>query len=605
MKTQSLKWSVVAAGLGFLAAFPMLVASSYWLNLVNLSISFAIVSLGLNIILGYTGQLSLAQAAFWGIGAYTSALLTTSLGWSVWGGIAAAITVTALFGILLGFPAMRISGHNMAMVTIGYGVILQLILIDASDITKGSDGIAQIPSPWFGPFHLNTPAAFFYLAIASLLLAMTASARLKHSRFGRALMAIRENEMAAKTMGINAFYFKVMAFGLSAAYAGLAGALFAHSGSHYISPDTFSLEQSIMILAMMVMGGSGSALGSVVGAALLTLVPEVLRFLKEYYMLIYSAGIVAVIVFMPGGIMGLIQDLEPVRRQREWWRGPARAKGNVESLQPEAKPVAGASASTTSNDVLLSIQDLKMHFGGLKAVDGLDMQLRRGEIHALIGPNGSGKTTTLNVMSGLFVPTAGSIVFEGRDITGQPPHAITENGIARTFQNIRLFGQLSVIDNVLIGQHSRSKSGLLAGIFHLPGQQSEEARLVGRARGFLDFVALNGVEGEKASSLPYGQQRLLELARALASAPTLLLLDEPAAGLNDVETDKLLNLLLRIRGQGISILLVEHDMQLVMAISDTITVLNFGRKIAEGSAEAIESDPQVVDAYLGAEVQYA
>jgi ABC-type branched-subunit amino acid transport system ATPase component/ABC-type branched-subunit amino acid transport system permease subunit len=587
---------------------PRLVTSSYWLNLINLSISFSIACIGLNIVLGYAGQLSLAQAAFWGVGAYTSALLTTQLGIPVWVGMFAAFFMAAFFGVLLGIPTLKLSGHYLAMTTIGFGIILQLILVNEIWLTNGSDGITKIPSPWIGSLELKAPGDFFYVAAVSLILFTWGAIRLKDSRVGRAFMSIRENEMAAETTGVDTTYYKIMAFALSAGYAGFGGWLFAHSCSHYISPDTFSFDQSVMLLVMAVLGGNASAIGAIIGATLLTLLPEVLRFLKNSYMMFYAAGIVLIMIFMPSGIAGLVSNMPVSRRLREWWNADSTAAlqvaasaSNQESLSVKRVAVDIADC-TGSRDVLLSVKGLAKHFGGLKAVDGVDMEVRRGEIQALIGPNGSGKTTILNMLSGLYVPTDGEIRLEGIDISSRKPHVITSLGIARTFQNIRLFGELTVLENVLIGQQCHSKSGLVSSIFHPASQKAEESRMRLKALEMLKFVGLQGKEFAQSKSLPYGQQRLLELARALVSDPKLLLLDEPAAGLNAAETETLVDLLFQICKLGVTILLVEHDMNLVMNVSDHITVLNFGRKIAEGPAEEIEKNQGVVDAYLGTEV---
>ena len=591
--------------------FPRIVTSSYWLNLFNLAISFSVACLGLNIVLGYAGQLSLAQAAFWGVGAYTSALLTTQLGVPVWLGMIAAFTVAGLFGVLLGIPTLKLTGHYLAMATIGFGIIVQLILTNTIWLTKGSDGIPMIPSPCIGSLELKDPSAFFYVAAVSLILLTWAAIRLKGSRVGRAFMAIRENEMAAETTGVNSTYYKIMAFALSAGYAGFAGWLFAHSCSHYISPDTFSFGQSVIILVMAVLGGNGSAIGSIVGATLLTLVPEVLRFLRDSYMMFYGGGIVAIMIFMPSGIAGLVKNIPVSLRLREWWNADSAAARQVTAAASARKSPGATPLPTTiskclgSNEVLLTVKGLAKHFGGLKAVDGVDMEVRRGEIQALIGPNGSGKTTILNMLSGLYIPTAGEITLEGTAITGRKPHIITTHGVARTFQNIRLFGELSVLENVLIGQHSRSKAGLIASVLQPASQRSEEAAMRMKALEVLEFVGLRGREFAQAKSLPYGRQRVLELARALVSDPKLLLLDEPAAGLNTAETEALVELLFQICERGITILLVEHDMSLVMNVSDHITVLNFGKKIAEGSAEEVEHNQEVIDAYLGMEVSNA
>jgi len=587
---------------------PRFVTSSYWLNLVNLSISFSIACLGLNIVLGYTGQLSLAQAAFWGVGAYTSAILTTHLGLPVWLGMFAAFFVAALCGVLLGIPTLKLSGHYLAMATIGFGIILQLILVNEIWLTNGSDGITKIPSPWIGSFELKDPGTFFYVAAISLILLTWGAIHLKDSRVGRAFMAIRENEMAAGTTGVDTTYYKIMAFALSAGYAGFGGWLFAHSCSHYISPDTFSFEQSVIMLVMTVLGGSGSVIGAIMGATLLTMLPEVLRFLKDSYMMFYAAGIVAIMIFMPSGIAGLVKNLPVSLRSRTWWNADSTAALQVAaSTTPLKNAEAGLRSfkiadCSGSGEVLLTVKGLAKHFGGLKAVDGVDMEVRRGEIQALIGPNGSGKTTILNMLSGLYIPTAGEISLGGAAIAGKKSHIITSLGMARTFQNIRLFGELTVLENVLIGRHCHSQAGLFTSILHLPSQKAEEAGIRAKALTILEFVGLKGKEFAQANSLPYGQQRLLELARALASEPQLLLLDEPAAGLNAAETEVLVDLLFQICTRGITILLVEHDMNLVMNVSDHITVLNFGRKIAEGSAEEIEKNQEVIDAYLGTEV---
>ncbi len=614
MNTGKEKIAIGVVLAGAILVFPWIVSSNYWLNLANMAISLSVVCLGLNILLGYTGQICLAQAAFWGIGAYTSALLTTKLGCPVWIGMLSSFGVAALFGVLLGIPSLKLSGHYLAVVTIGFGFIVQLLMINWISLTNGADGITQIPSPSIFGFVFDTHAKFFYLAAVLLVLLTIACIRLKNSRVGRALFAIRQNEMAAETSGIHTTYYKIVAFALSSGYAGFGGSLFAHSGAHYISPDTFSFDQSVMLLAMAVLGGDGSAVGAIVGATLLSLLPELLRFLKDSYMMVYAAGIVLIMIFMPGGIANLVGGMASARRLRNWWstrispESPALAavSGNETDSGHLVKEVHLTPPGKSDSDgVLLSVRGLAKHFGGLKAVDGVDMTIGRGEIHALIGPNGSGKTTTINMLSGLYVPTAGEIQFLGRDLAGLSPHAITAAGIARTFQNIRLFGTLTVLDNVMIGGHVHSKSGVLAGMVHSSAQKKEERDLRERAFESLRFVGLSDRWSGPAKSLPYGQQRLLEIARALASGPKLLLLDEPAAGLNPAETERMTELLYRIREQAITILLVEHDMNLVMSISDQITVLNFGRKIAEGTNEQIEVHPEVISAYLGKEVSYA
>jgi ABC-type branched-subunit amino acid transport system ATPase component/ABC-type branched-subunit amino acid transport system permease subunit len=593
------QWPYVLASLCAAMFVPQLITENYWFNIINLGSSLAIVCLGLTILLGYTGQISLAQAAFWGIGAYTSALLTVKLGFPVWAGMIFAAIVAAFFGILLGIPSLKLSGHYLAVTTIGFGFIVQLVLINWIDVTGGSDGITQIPSLNLMGFEFNTEKRYFYFSSTLTVLLVWAAIRLKTSRMGRALLAVRQNEMAASTNGIDVTRYKIIAFILSSAYAGLAGSLFAHGGAHYISPDTFSFEQSVLILAMTVLGGDGSAIGAVLGAMLLTLLPETLRFLKDIYLIVFAAAIVLIMIYMPGGVANLVAQAPIVVR----WRNSRRNVSSTHLLKhDEQLPSIDRHLFEFAERELLKIEGLAKHFGGLKAVDKVDMVVQRGSVHALIGPNGSGKTTIINMLSGLYVPTSGKIKLNGKEIDGAKPHEISKFGISRTFQNIRLFPELSTLENVLIGQHGRSHIGLFGCIVQGPSQHREEALLRQHALKWLNFVGLKGVETEKAKNLPYGRQRLLEVARALASEPILLLLDEPAAGLNAVETEQLRELLEQIRQMGVTILLVEHDMELVMSVSDTISVLNFGRLIAEGDENYVSNHPEVISAYLGQEM---
>lgn len=599
MSPQLRQWPYVLASMGVAMFVPQLITENYWLNILNLGFSLAIVCLGLSILLGYTGQISLAQAAFWGIGAYTSALLTVKLGFPVWLGMIFAAIVAAFFGILLGIPSLKLSGHYLAVTTIGFGFIVQLVLINWIGFTGGSDGITQIPSLNLMGFEFNTEKRYFYFSSTLTVLLVWAAIRLKTSRVGRALLAVRQNEMAAKTNGIDVTRYKILAFVVSSAYAGLAGSLFAHGGAHYISPDTFSFEQSVLILAMTVLGGDGSAIGSVLGAMLLTILPETLRFLKDIYLIVFAAAIVLIMIYMPGGVANLVVQIPFFT---EWRKKQSEVSSTFLSKYDEQLPSEDRRPVELTDRVLLKIEGLEKHFGGLKAVDKVDMVVQRGSVHALIGPNGSGKTTIINMLSGLYVPTAGIIELNGKEIAGAKPHEISKFGISRTFQNIRLFPELSALENVLIGQHGRCHTGLFGSIVQGPSQHREEALLRQQALKWLNFVGLQGVEAEKAKNLPYGRQRLLEVARALAPEPILLLLDEPAAGLNAVETEQLRKLLEQIRQMGVTILLVEHDMELVMSVSDIISVLNFGRMIAEGDETYVSNHPEVISAYLGQEI---
>jgi branched-chain amino acid transport system permease protein len=597
-------WIGIIAALVILILAPQFIKSVYWINLMNLSMIFGICALGLNFVLGYAGQISLGHAAFWGLGAYTSALLSTRVGLSPWIGLLGAILITAGAGAILGFPTLKLRGHYLAMATIGFGFIIQLILINWTSVTMGSDGIAGIPSFRIGSMVFKAEKDVYYLILAIMIILCLIALRIKTSRIGRAFFSVRENEMAAEALGVDTTGYKILAFCLAGTYAGIAGSLFAHSGSHYISPDTFSFDQSVLFLAMLVLGGSGSIPGAVIGGALLTLLPEWLRFLRDAYMAVNAAAIILIMIFMPTGIAGL------VRAARNKWFGgdrqeAARPPSTEISAAMRARVLDGLSkkhAQTGAKDgVVVQIRDLAKHFGGLKAVDGVDIDVRKGAIHALIGPNGSGKTTILNMLSGLYVPTGGKISFKGADITGKAPHVIASHGMGRTFQNIRLFPQLTVLENVMIGDHYRGKSNVFSAIIGTPSQRAEEDQIYNNSMAMLEFVGLSHLASAEAKSLPYGRQRLLELARALVSNPDVLLLDEPAAGLNPTETQELVDLLFDITDHGITIFLVEHDMNLVMGISEDITVLNFGKKIAEGDPDSIGKDPEVITAYLGQE----
>ena len=563
--------------------------SPFFRQILNFAVISAMVVLGLNFVLGYAGQLSLAQAAFWGIGAYTSALLTVDGGWPVVGAFCAATIVAATAGVALGLPTLRLRGHYLAMATIGFGILAQLILVHWRNITRGPDGIPDIPGLSIGAVPLRTEEQRYYLLLVVYVAMAGVAWRIRQMRIGRAFVAIRENELAGEILGIDTTRYKVLAFALAAAYAGAAGSLYAHL-SQFISPDTYSLEQSVQFLAMLVLGGAGSIAGATVGSLLLTCLPFLLQFLHlppGAYLAVYGAAIMLTMVFLPGGLISLLDRLDR--------RPVVQPRPRVAAL-----PWAAPATDDSAGESLLETRGLVKAFGGVHAVDGLDLLVRPGAIHALIGPNGSGKTTTLNVLNGISAASAGTVMFAGHDVTRLPPHRRAELGLSRTFQSPRLFWSLSVLENVVIGTHPRSRVGVGSAL--LRSRAALQERLVwAEARQVLACVGLSGCEDVAARNLPYGAQRLLEIARALASRPRLLLLDEPAAGLNPAETEALIVLLERIRESGVTLLLIEHDMNLVMALSDRVTVLNFGQKIGEGPPGLVAGDDQVIEAYLGRE----
>jgi branched-chain amino acid transport system permease protein len=558
---------VLAAGLQF---------DGYILNILLQATTFSIAVFGLSVVLGLCGQINLAQAAFFGFGAYAVGLGTTDLHMSYWLCLIAGCLTALVAGAFLGMSTLRLGGHYLAMVTISFQQIVTLVMINAIGITHGPDGVSNIGRPEL----FRTSQSYLAFCVAVLAIVGYIVWHLPDTKLGRAMRAVRDNELAAGVNGIDVFRTKVYAFAICALLGGLAGGLFA-GGFAYVSPDQFSFAESIVFLTMSLLGGVASPVGSAIGTGLLILIPEWLRFLKSIpglYLAIYGLFVILIIRFMPDGIWGF------VAAAFERWRERIKAAPAAKALQ--LKP------ATLGGDMVLEVSGLSKHFGGLKAVDGVDLAVRRGGVHALIGPNGSGKTTTLNVLSGLYKATAGRIVLDGTDITNMPPHQRTAAGLGRTFQNIRLFRSMTALENVEIG--AERPGNTMTG-------KGGAAALTERAMEALTFVGLGNRANELITSFSYGHQRLIEIARALAANPTLLLLDEPAAGLNSTEKLELHELLKRIAAQGLTILIIDHDMTLVSEAAQHITVLNFGRRIADGESMAVLRHPDVVSAYLGSE----
>ena len=540
-------------------------------NILMQAATYAIAVFGLSIVLGLCGQINLAQAAFFALGAYSVALGTVDYHLPFWlclvGGMAFALAA----GATLGLSTLRLGGHYLAMVTISFQQILTVVLLNAIGFTHGPDGVSSIPRPT----GFASGQAFLALVVAILAFSGYFVWRLPDTRLGRAMRAVRDNELAASASGIDIFRTKLIAFALAAMLGGLGGGLFA-GGFSYISPDQFAFSDSIVLLTMALLGGVSSPIGSAIGTGLLILIPEWLRFLKSVpglYLAVYGVAVILIVMFMPDGIWGYVSHLF---RSRE--RAPSRPPEPL-ALRPvdSGAPIA------------LEVRGLSKNFGGLKAVDGVDLQVRRGGVHALIGPNGSGKTTTLNVVTGLYRASAGAIFIDGVDVTALPAHKRTVAGLSRTFQNIRLFRSMTALENVVVGAE-RHGNTLIGG-----GRDA----LRRRARAALDFVGLGHRVDETIPSFSYGHQRLIEIARALAANPTVLLLDEPAAGLNMSEKKALHDLLDRIAAQGLTILLIDHDMTLIAGAARHLTVLNFGRRIADGETADVLRQPDVAAAYLG------
>jgi branched-chain amino acid transport system permease protein len=455
--------------------------------------------------------------------------------------------------------------------------------------------------------------AFAVFAVAVLTIYIVHN--IKYATSGRALLALRENPIASESVGVPTTRYKVTAFVIGAALAGLAGGLLAHHKS-LVNPESFRFMRSIEIVAMVILGGQGSISGSILAAIALTLLPEYLRTsvppsimaantIEKWRMVIYSLFIILAMLFRPQGLFGRYEIWDLARWV--WRKGRGRNKRSGVRSQ---KGMGGAPGGGTTymageaGGVLLSASHVTMQFGGLKAVDDFSLELRAGELVGLIGPNGAGKTTVFNVLTGVYRPTRGAIAVGGKSVVGSKPHVISQRGVGRTFQNIRLFGNLSVIDNVQIAQHAHHRQGIPAAIMRTPAFYREEAKSRSNALGYLDLFGLARLAQEQASSLSYGDQRRLEIARALATRPRVLLLDEPAAGMNPTEKRELMEMIRSIRTRfSLTILIIEHDMKVIMGVCERIVVLDYGRTIAAGTPEEIRRDPAVIEAYLGAPVK--
>lgn len=562
-------------GVGAVASFSL--NGYYVFVLANVAL-LALCGIGLNVLLGLTGQISFGHVGFYAIGAYTTAILMTSLEWSFWIAWPIAAMVAGAMGAFLALPALRVKGPYLAMITIAFGFIVEHSIVEMRGLTGGQNGIMGIFGPNLGSFAQGEHAMAL-LALAAVAVALIAYTWLSTGTWGAAMRAVRDSETASESVGFNPLVIKTVAFVVSAVCAGAAGAVFAPL-SGFVTPHTFGFMQSILFVLVVMLGGAGSIAGPVFGAIIVGLLPEVLAGMEEFRLLFFGALLLLVLWLAPNGLTGLWHSI-------------------VKKLRPKTHAAAASAELTPALDLparersALSVNALTMRFGGVTAVNALSLTCPTGQVTSLIGPNGAGKTTVLNMLSGFYQPGEGSFSLGNKGLAGQKALQISRAGIARTYQTSQLFDSLSVQANVVIAM-SRGMLGPLFGAGHLVSSTAQN-----RALGLLAACGYTGHPDTLASDLPHVDRRLVEVARALAADPDVLLLDEPAAGLSREDKERIATLLRKIADAGVAVLLVEHDMPLVMGISDQVVVLDAGEHLASGAPAAIQANPLVKEAYLG------
>ena len=648
-------------------AAPLVFNDGFLQQIMQTIAFYTIAAIGLNVLVGYQGQISLGHGALFAFGAYASALLTTGAGVPVWVAIFMAAAIAGLVGYLVALPTLRARGHYLAMVTIALAIVTFVVAQTWIAVTNGPTGIGNIPRPeWFDgttmgalrkfrPFGVDGPVLtgqilYFWVCAGLALIVQLLANNLLTGRWGRTVNAVRQSEIAAETIGVSVYGMKLKTFTFSAVLAGLAGALFTHQQGYIVS-DTFTFDKSVELLVFVILGGVRSLFGPLIGTTVLVILPELLKTIGSYdvlpksnivlqvalvafggvcalglarlnrkrnvtrsalslgviagflgftlitpqiiehFLIVYGALLILFLVTMPDGMAGFLKALPGVR---SLWQQPKASGSRTVSSLDGLVDIAPAAHRTS-----LRLNDVKMYFGGVKAIDGVSITVESGQVHGLIGPNGSGKSTLVNVVTGVYEPTGGEVRLGTRLLNSLRPHTIAAAGVTRTFQNIQLFKDLTVLDNVMMGFHTHRRAGFVHQLLRTRTAATEEQSVRERALALLAFLEIGHLAYAEAQSLPYGLQRMVEIARALATGPSILLLDEPAAGVNPSEIGQLSNVIRRVAASGVTMLVIEHHMDLVMGVSNHVTVLDYGKKIAEGTPTSVQSNQRVIEAYLG------
>jgi branched-chain amino acid transport system permease protein len=587
MNKQKIFISLLAISIPAIALLPL---PDFWIVQLNYIGLYALVCLGLVLLTGVGGLTSFGQAAFVGIGAYTTAWLTLNTGISPWITLFIGLGLTAISALVIGTITLRMSGHYLPLATIAWGLSLYYLMGNLDELGK-YDGLLGLKSLSLGSVDIGQGRMFFVLTWTILIVAAIALLNLLDSRAGRAIRSLKAGSLMAEAMGINTFRYKVTIFLIAALFASVAGWLMAHF-QRTVNPSAFGLKMGIEYLFMAVIGGVGYVWGAFVGAGLIKLLDDYLQVALpaligtsgSYEVIVFGIAMVLVLKYLPNGIWSLVANKLPSPPRKIDWH-------DAKPLSTRTKPALG--------ELVLKVEKIRKQFGGLTAVNDISFDIHAGQIVGLIGPNGAGKSTTFNLITGVMPKTTGQVFYRGQDISAAPSRVIARQGMARTFQHVKMLNDMTVLENVALGAYTRGHCGVISSM--LRTNKNEEQRFMKEAQQQLERIGMGQYLHELAGNLAMGPQRLMEIARALCCDPALLLLDEPAAGLRHKEKQELIKILRQLKNEGMSILLVEHDMDLVMNVCDHLVVMEFGTLLTQGTPSEIQASPAVRAAYLGME----